>query len=131
VAMPLGSGYSAEEQLTGKAEHGGLQIIVYPMKREAYEEHARAYRPIARQTLRSAMSLSDEMGFAPGGRMRQKIYADPYTLEDWDLRVTSRCFVPREFPAWQQITDQAPPTKPPRRGLHQCRASWFDFTTSP
>ena len=37
VAMPLGSGYSVEEQLTGKAEHGGLQIIVYPMKKERYE----------------------------------------------------------------------------------------------
>ena len=32
VAMPLGSGYSAEEQITGEAEHGGLQILVYPMK---------------------------------------------------------------------------------------------------
>lgn len=39
VAMPLGEGYTAEEQLTGKAEFGGLQIIVYPMKREVYEEY--------------------------------------------------------------------------------------------
>lgn len=29
VAMPLGAGYSAEEQVMGKAEHGGLQIAVY------------------------------------------------------------------------------------------------------
>ena len=28
VAMPLGSGYSAEEQLTGEAVHGGIQIVV-------------------------------------------------------------------------------------------------------
>ena len=28
VAMPLGSGYSAEEQITGEAEHGGIQIVV-------------------------------------------------------------------------------------------------------
>lgn len=32
VAMPLGYGYTAEEQLTGMAEHGGLQIVVYPQK---------------------------------------------------------------------------------------------------
>ena len=38
VAMPLGEGYTAEEQLTGAAEHGGLQIIAYPMKAEVYEE---------------------------------------------------------------------------------------------
>jgi len=37
VAMPLGSGYSVEEQITGKPEHGGLQIIVYPMRKEHYE----------------------------------------------------------------------------------------------
>ena len=33
VAMPLGQGYSAEEQLTGEAEFGGIQIQVFPMKR--------------------------------------------------------------------------------------------------
>jgi len=38
VAMPLGSGYSAEEQITGEAEHGGIQIVVYPMKREVFEK---------------------------------------------------------------------------------------------
>ncbi len=38
VAMPLGEGYSVEEQITGAAEHGGVQIVVYPMKKERYEE---------------------------------------------------------------------------------------------
>jgi len=38
VAMPLGEGYSAEEQLTGKAESGGIQIIAYPMKAQVYEQ---------------------------------------------------------------------------------------------
>ncbi len=37
IAAPLGSGFSAEEQITGKAEHGGIQIEVYPMKREVFE----------------------------------------------------------------------------------------------
>ena len=37
VAMPLGEGYTVEEQLTGAAMHGGLQIVAYPMKRERYE----------------------------------------------------------------------------------------------
>ena len=34
VAMPLGQGYSVEEQLSGKPEWGGVQILVYPMKAE-------------------------------------------------------------------------------------------------
>ena len=32
VAMPLGSGATVEEQLTGKAEFGGLQFQVYPLE---------------------------------------------------------------------------------------------------
>ena len=41
VAMPLGQGYTAEEQLTGTAEHGGLQIIAYPMQAVRYEAWAK------------------------------------------------------------------------------------------
>jgi hypothetical protein len=33
VAMPLGQGYTAEEQISGAAEHGGIQVIVYAMKK--------------------------------------------------------------------------------------------------
>ena len=73
VAMPLGEGYTAEEQLTGEAEHGGLQIAVYPMQASIYEESQRA-----RMGYLSNASLSDapprEMGLAPGGLMRQVIY---------------------------------------------------------
>ena len=38
VAMSLGEGYSVEEQITGAAEYGGVQIVVYPMKRDVYEK---------------------------------------------------------------------------------------------
>ena len=38
IAMPLGKGYTAEEQLTGAAKHGGLQVSVCPMKHEIYEK---------------------------------------------------------------------------------------------
>jgi len=38
VVMPLGEGYTVEEQLTGEAQHGGLQVAVYPMKAAIYEE---------------------------------------------------------------------------------------------
>ena len=52
IAMPLGAGYSAEEQITGKAEHGGLQVVAYPMKKSAYERRfgaamrAKSSRPL-------------------------------------------------------------------------------------
>ena len=34
-----------------------------------------------------------DMGLAPGGRMRQEIYDDPFSLDDWDHENASRCFV--------------------------------------
>jgi hypothetical protein len=30
--MPLGQGYTVEEQVTGKAEHGGLQFDIFPLR---------------------------------------------------------------------------------------------------
>ena len=42
VAERLGEGFSVEEQLTGKAEFGGLQIIAYPLKAERYLDILRA-----------------------------------------------------------------------------------------
>lgn len=54
VAKPMGEGYTVEEQITGEAVHGGLQIIVYPLK----PEH---YRPNPTSALRS-MSLGGSAG---------------------------------------------------------------------
>ena len=92
VAMPLGEGFTAEEQLTGEAEHGGLQIVVYPMKASLYEAEDEevglvAYGPPP------VYSPPREMGLAPGGLMRQEIYEDEYGLEAWETSVRSRCFV--------------------------------------
>ena len=33
--MPLGHGYTVEEQMTGRAVHGGIQIDIYPSLRNA------------------------------------------------------------------------------------------------
>lgn len=48
VAERLGEGFSAEEQLTGKAEFGGLQIVAYPMKAEGYLEVLRVHEEAER-----------------------------------------------------------------------------------
>ena len=85
VAMPLGAGYTVEEQLTGAAEHGGLQIIAFPMKRQRYEQMQRERRQeaVAYSEMAPQAPLKS-MGLAPGGRMRQEIYDDPYGLDAWD-----------------------------------------------
>ena len=44
VAMPLGQGYTAEEQITGTAEHGGIQLLVRPLKRQVWERRLERQR---------------------------------------------------------------------------------------
>jgi len=138
VAMPLGSGYTAEEQVTGKAEVGGLQIVVYPMKREVFE---RRFPKIGRERRcrsageelydlsEAAPAASFELGLAPGGKMKQEIYDDPFDFDDWDLRHRSRCFVHlANSIVWRQITGAAPPSvAPTAREYTRHGLPWFDY----
>jgi hypothetical protein len=57
VAERLGEGFSAEEQLTGKAEFGGLQIIAYPMKTERYMDILHAHEEAERARELKARAL--------------------------------------------------------------------------
>jgi hypothetical protein len=132
VAMPLGRGYTAEEQITGAAEFGGLQIIAYPMKREAFERRfpKRGDREMLTElSCCEPMMLKMDMGLAPGGRMRQEIYEDPFDFEDWDRSTSSRCFVHiANSLVWRAITGEAPPTVPPTaRSYTSAGLPWFDY----
>lgn len=134
VAMPLGSGYSVEEQITGRAEYGGLQVFVMPMRRDVFERRFPEREPFLRARSMQRLSAvptcaAPDMGLAPGGRMKQDIYTDPFELSDWDTQHSSRCFVHiANSLVWRSITGQDPPTTPPtaaeytRRGL-----PWFDY----
>jgi hypothetical protein len=138
VAMPLGAGYTAEEQVTGRADHGGLQISALPLRGEVWQRMleaqrrdwtaAASYGGIMRSAAPAPAAASMEMGLAPGGRMKQEIYTDTRPLEDWDTRTSSRCFVHiANSLAWRHITGAEPPTAPrtadeyTRHGL-----PWFD-----
>jgi hypothetical protein len=132
VAMPLGAGYTAEEQITGSAEHGGLQIIVYPMKAEVYERVQAKSRfwLMEGMTVGSVLSArtTGGMGLAPGGRMLQRIYDDRHALTDWDQDHSSRCFVHiANSLVWRQITGEQPPTVPPTaREYAKAGLPWFE-----
>jgi hypothetical protein len=134
VAMPLGGGYSAEEQLTGKAEHGGLQLMVHPVRAEVYEailrerESERASRRSG-VVLECAMPAMADMGLAPGGRMRQEIYEDHRPLESWDTRHRARCFVHlANALVWRSITGENPPQVPPTADeYNRAGLPWFEY----
>ena len=130
--MPLGEGYPAEEQLTGEAQHGGLQIVVYPMKAHLYqawqEEQATGlYEPGAIKP--RAVMESAEMGLAPGGLMRQEVYEDSYGFDAWDQSVRSRCFVHiLNSVQFSEVTRVEPPQKPPTaREYTDAGLPWFDY----
>src|SRR5262245_27881601 len=135
VAMPLGAGYTAEEQLTGEAEHGGLQLLVHPMQVESFQ---RLFPPRRLAGMRGEVSVrrkcraapaSHEMGLAAGGKMKQALYKDSFELADWDVEHGSRCFVHIvNSLVWRAVTGQAPPTTPPTaRQYTKAGLPWFDY----
>ena len=139
VAMPLGSGFTAEEQITGAAEHGGLQISVFPMQREEFERRFPRIEPRGVRRLRKGMPASAcydlalhahmDMGLAPGGRMRQEIARDPYGLRVWDTEHRSRCFIHLlDSLTWREVTGENPP-HPPITAAEYARHGlpWFEY----
>lgn len=144
VAMPLGAGYSVEEQVTGEAEFGGLQLLVYPMKRTAFERRFPRHYPTYREDMMvkrkraipASAKFDDmceerscEMGLGAGGRMEQEIYRDDFDLDDWDLSHGSRVFVHLvNSLVWRAITGRTPPTTPPTaRQYANAGLPWYHY----
>lgn len=124
VAMPLGDGFSAEEQLTSDAEWGGLQIAVFPLKAEVWQAKRRAWeaqrnlgadsRAICMEEVALCYAFESPMGLAAGGRMRQVIFPDPFNIEDWDVSAAERIFITLlHAKDWKAITGEAAPNEPP------------------
>ena len=133
VAMPMEKGYTAEEQLTGAAEHGGVQVVVYPMKASRYDELRTAGRPVhgdwACYSMAAAPVDDEEMGLAPGGLMRQEVYEDEHGLDAWEHDVRSRCFVHLlNSVQYRTVTGGAPPHEPPSAAEYtKAGLPWFDY----
>ena len=135
VAMPLGDGYTVEEQLTGEALHGGLQIIVYPIKPEFYVPptpsplRGMLFFASAAMPNSVASAASAEMGLAAGGLMKQKIYEDTYGYDKWDQTHSSRCFVHLlNSTAYRAVTGKEPPVGVPTAADYTAAGlPWFDL----
>ncbi|MBB6055488.1 hypothetical protein [Tolumonas osonensis] len=136
VAMPQGQGFTAEEQITGTIEHGGLQIIVYPMKRKHYEELQNRLQLKICYSNKSLYGIDEicadkcmELGLAPGGVMKQKIYEDPHHFDVWDTSVSARCFAHiLNSQQWQNVTGKPIPSPPPSAKQYaQAGLPWFEY----
>lgn len=132
VAMPLGSGYSAEEQISGLPEHGGMQIIVFPMEKSIFEKRF-PKRKIEHSDSRVKYSMAcksmPDMGLAPGGQMKQDIFEDPYDFADWNHNNSHRCFVHLgNSLTWRELTGEEPPHTPfTSKEYSQANLPWFEY----
>jgi len=120
IAMPLGQGYTVEEQVTGKAEFGGIQLCVFDSKQKIQKDYDNDYKRRDKKEVEKIkkkmyslspqhQNLSDfneskncqeeiedeesEMGISSGGKMKQKIYNDPYGFSFWNESKFGRVFV--------------------------------------
>jgi hypothetical protein len=80
VATRLVQGESAEEQITGSAEFGGLQLIAIPMRADVY--HRMFEKKIVKCHMNVCFEQSEPpfMGFMAGGKINQTIEEDPYGI---------------------------------------------------
>ena len=138
VAMPLGSGYTVEGQVSGKEEFGGIQLCVYDSKEINKKiDSSNRYRSSSinakKKTSSSTtsfletkcFSLADdfdeceerclesdakEMGLSAGGQVKQKIYKDKHGINFWDENKTGRLFVHIvNSSMYTKITGKEPP----------------------
>jgi hypothetical protein len=148
IAAPLGSGVSVEAQISGEDKIGGIQIEVIPMKNNIFNEK---FPKLKKNNFRSDSkgifktgSLDDslycacasfdsnpDMSLAAGGKMKQKIEADPHGLDVWDVEHSSKVFVHlTNSIAWRAITGTEPPSIPlTAREYTQAGLPWFDYYT--
>jgi hypothetical protein len=71
----------------------------------------------------------ESMGMGAGGRMKQQLFDDPFGLDEWDTKNTSRCFVHlANSMTWRAITGDEPPTTPFTADYYTSRGMpWFDY----
>ncbi|MDX1661869.1 MAG: hypothetical protein R3326_08770 [Gemmatimonadota bacterium] len=130
VAMPLGQGYTVEGQVTGREEHGGVQLrVVEPVPGAFPDEPPERRADLLMSCDLSVHEASPSMGLGAGGRMRQKIYPDPHGWETWDESNAHRVFVHiANSQTWRAITGEAPPATPVSAETYTAYGlPWFDL----
>lgn len=129
IATPLGKGYTAEEQLSGEAIHGGIQLIAYPLKRDHYATWLDQTHSGSLDFFGLGLEPEHGMGLAPGGLMKQQIFEDNFGFEKWDTSRSSRCFVHILNSAqYAGVTGKKPPHKPPSAEAYSnAGLPWFEY----
>ena len=127
-------GVTVEEQLTGSAEFGGIQIKAWPLKASAYEAWARRRRSHFAGGEKDfnavyCLDASLDMGLGMGGSMQQHIYQDQFGREQWETGYSSRCYVHLlNAEGYAEVTGHLPPHRPYDAGDYAAAGlPWFDY----
>lgn len=119
VAVPLGSEYTVEGQVTGEETWGGIQLLVVPGKpkpRPRPQENGSGGPLLNRiERFRASPMLAEAsvMGLGAGGLMTQRIYEDHHGVGTWLQERAARVFVHiANAELFTEITGKLPPPSP-------------------
>jgi hypothetical protein len=123
VATPFGEGLTIEEQV-GAARQGGIRLDVFDPKPGLFPEE-----PPPQEAVEPGLLAEPPLGLGAGGRIRQKIHADPHGLDVWDAASAASVFVRLLDPAaFTALTGrEAPPTPIDAATYTRLGLPWFDY----
>ena len=135
VAVPLGHGYTAEEQLTGAAEVGGIQLRAFEPKPGRFPDEPPKPDPddvrfmVCCDAEVASSGGAPDMGLGAGGRMTQKIYPDPHGIDTWDTTRAGEVFIHLADPrTWFKVTGElAPPSPVDADAYTRAGYPWFEL----
>ena len=124
VAAPLGAGETVEAQVTGRELFGGVQVTVFEPKPGWFPDQPPA--PSNDELPAPSVGL---LGLGAGGRIRQKLYPDPYGLDVWDQenqgRIVIHLVTAQDYHA---LTGREPPPSPITAATYaRYGLPWFDL----
>ncbi len=134
VAMPLGEGYTVEEQITDEARFGGIQIVAFDPKPGTFPDDDPAV--VSRREYQHALFANDptradkhEMGIGAGGKIKQEIAEDYYGAESWNEDCRGKTYIRIvNSEMFEQITGKIAPASPiSAKQYTEAGLPWFDY----
>jgi hypothetical protein len=130
VAMPLGQGYGLGAN-TPSGEKGGLDISAFDPLPGHFPDAPPPPPPGPIKMARAIFGIpaAEEMTLGAGGRMRQKIYPDPFGHEIWDPGAIGRAHVQLiDARDWRSVTgEEVPPSPIDTEAYTRAGLPWFDI----
>jgi hypothetical protein len=128
VAVPLGCGRSVEAQLSSEPEAGGIRLTVFEPLPGRFPDQPPPPKPVSFGA-QAMMAAAPGLGLGAGGKMRQKIYPDPYGIDVWDPENRRSIFIHIvDSIRFREITNLDPPPTPvDARTYTEYGFPWFDL----